>query len=74
MFFMNDERDKFSGLHGRVYGLAQLERALAEAKQQGKMAAVLFTDFDRYKTWNDKHGHNHLERRTPCQKPKARSS
>ncbi|HEX8834940.1 MAG TPA: GGDEF domain-containing protein, partial [Abditibacteriaceae bacterium] len=56
---MNYERDKYSGLHGRVYGLAQLEQALGEAKQQGKTAAILFTDFDRYKSWNDKHGHSH---------------
>ncbi len=56
---MNDERDKHSGLHGRAYGLAQLEQALAEAKQQGKMAAILLTDFDHYQSWNDKHGHSH---------------
>lgn len=57
MFSMNDERDKLTGLHSRVNGLAQLGQALAEAKQQGEIAAVLFTDIDRFKTLNCNLGH-----------------
>lgn len=55
-FSMNDERDKFSGLYNRVYGRAYLEQALAKAEQQGGSMAILLTDFDRFKAWNDTHG------------------
>jgi diguanylate cyclase (GGDEF)-like protein len=59
MFFMNYERNKYSGLHNRDYGLAQLEQALAQAKQHGETVVILFTDFDHYHSWNYKYGHNY---------------
>jgi len=56
---MNIERDKYSGLYNRAYGLALLERTLTKAKQQGTTVAILLTDFDRYKVWNDEYGHSY---------------
>jgi len=54
---MNDDRDLGSNLYKRTYAFAKLEQALAEAKTVGGIIAIILTDFDRYKTFNDLHGH-----------------
>ena len=55
---MKPERDPVSNLFKQTYAFAKLEQALADAKAVGGVVAVMFTDFDRYKRFNDLHGHD----------------
>lgn len=57
MFPMNGERDPLTGLYNRVHGLAQLEHAVAKAKQGGETDAVLFTDIEHFLDLNCSLGH-----------------
>ena len=58
MLLMNDERE-YLGFYSRSYGLAQLERALAKAKQHAATAAILLADSDRFAALNCTFGHDH---------------
>lgn len=55
---MDNGRDGLTGLHWPVYILAQLEQAIAEAKQQGVTAALLFADIDNFGDFNCSLGHD----------------
>ncbi|MGH8133243.1 MAG: putative bifunctional diguanylate cyclase/phosphodiesterase [Steroidobacteraceae bacterium] len=49
--------DQLTGLPNRLYLAAHLPDALAEAKKNGTLLAVLFLDLDRFKHVNDSRGH-----------------
>jgi two-component system cell cycle response regulator len=50
-------RDGLTGLANRTLLQDRLEMALAQAKRNGRLAAVLFMDLDHFKEANDAHGH-----------------
>jgi diguanylate cyclase (GGDEF)-like protein len=49
--------DALTGLPNRRIFLGLLEKAIAQAKRQGRKLAVLFVDLDRFKAINDQYGH-----------------
>jgi len=49
--------DQLTGLPNRLYLAAHLPGAIATAKEQGTLLAVLFLDLDRFKHINDSRGH-----------------
>jgi diguanylate cyclase (GGDEF)-like protein len=52
------KHDALTGLPGRVYLRAQLEKAVADFKARGTRFAIIFLDFDRFKIVNDSLGHS----------------
>ncbi len=50
--------DPLTGLHNRRYALAHLERIARHAAAAGHSFAVMVLDLDRFKTINDRHGHD----------------
>lgn len=54
---MKPERDLYTHLFKRNYACAKLEQALENAKINGDSVAVILTDLDRYKKFNDSYGH-----------------
>jgi diguanylate cyclase (GGDEF)-like protein/PAS domain S-box-containing protein len=50
--------DHLTGLPNRLYLAASLPGLIEEAKNSGKMMAVLFLDLDRFKHINDSRGHD----------------
>ena len=50
-------RDALTGLPNRTALLEHLDRAVRRSKRSGRTTAVLFTDLDRLKGVNDRHGH-----------------
>ena len=53
----SSQRDGLTGLHTRVHFREQFERAMAEARSQGRPLSVLMLDLDHFKSINDRHGH-----------------
>ena len=49
--------DSLTGLPNRLYLAANLPNAIASARRNGTMLAVLFLDLDRFKHVNDSRGH-----------------
>ncbi len=49
--------DGLTSLPNRVLLFEQLEPAMAHARQNGRMLALMFLDLDRFKPINDTHGH-----------------
>lgn len=50
-------RDTLTGLYTRSAFLFELDRALARARRQNSMLAVIYFDLDGFKAVNDDHGH-----------------
>lgn len=50
--------DMLTGLPNRVLLMDRMEQALVSAARQGKKAAVICLDLDRFKQINDTYGHN----------------
>lgn len=50
--------DALTGLPNRTHGMELAQRLLDAASQQGRQAAVLFIDLDRFKEINDSQGHS----------------
>jgi diguanylate cyclase (GGDEF)-like protein len=50
--------DPVTGIPNRVLYLDRLAQALAQARRNGTLVAVMFIDLDRFKTVNDTHGHD----------------
>jgi diguanylate cyclase (GGDEF)-like protein len=50
-------RDPLTGVAGRSFFTAELERAVSEARRHGQPAGLLFLDADGFKSVNDLHGH-----------------
>ena len=50
-------RDPLTGVHNRRYMEETLERELRRAKRRGAKVAVMMLDIDRFKLFNDTHGH-----------------
>jgi diguanylate cyclase len=50
-------RDHLTGLLNREFGIELLEAQYRVAERQGHPLAMLFIDLDRFKTVNDRHGH-----------------
>ena len=53
----SSQRDGLTGLHTRVHFREQFERAMVEARSQGRPLSVLMIDLDHFKSINDRHGH-----------------
>ena len=49
--------DALTGLDSRAHWLAQADALLTQHQQQGRPAALLMLDLDRFKDINDRHGH-----------------
>ncbi len=49
--------DPLTGLHNRRYGLAHLNRLVAQARKAASPLAVMVVDLDRFKSVNDAFGH-----------------
>ncbi|MET0290662.1 MAG: diguanylate cyclase [Pseudoxanthomonas sp.] len=50
--------DVLTGLPNRAAWMANLDEALAQAREQGGSAAMLFLDLDGFKQINDRYGHH----------------
>ncbi len=50
-------RDALTGLYTRSAFLSEVDRALARARRQNTMLAVIYFDLDGFKAVNDDHGH-----------------
>lgn len=50
--------DSLTGLHNRRYLDSHLERLFERAATAGRPLSVLIADIDRFKEFNDKHGHD----------------
>jgi len=50
-------RDSLTGLFNRRYMEETLERELRRAEREGRSLAVVMLDVDRFKRFNDTHGH-----------------
>ena len=51
------KKDDLTGLFNDRWFNVRLTEALANARQSGKEAALIFMDLDRFKSINDRHGH-----------------
>jgi len=51
-------QDALTGLANRRALLERLERAIDRARRYGSLLALLFIDLDRFKSINDRHGHD----------------
>lgn len=49
--------DALTGLANRRYAMAELDRAVVEAKKEGELLSIIVFDIDHFKRVNDRHGH-----------------
>jgi diguanylate cyclase (GGDEF)-like protein len=55
----DQERDRYTSLYSRNYGITMLEKVLADAQQGSKTFALLYTDFDHFHLWNKQYGRDY---------------